>query len=60
MGYTATVEVLQAVLSAVRIGHPAKQVVEAAVLHHDDNDALNAGEFRAGQQGINCLCSRLT
>ena len=53
------VEVGEAGLPAVRVGKPAEEVIEAPVLHHDDDDVLDAGALRMGQrcQAV-ILCAR--
>ena len=43
------VQVGQAGLLAVRIGEPTEEMIEAAVLHGDDNYMVDPGIARAGQ-----------
>lgn len=39
----------------VGVGQPAKQVIETADLLHDRDDVFDAGEFGAGQEGVERL-----
>ena len=51
VGNARAVEVGQARLHAVRPRKPAEEVVEGAVLHHEEHDVLDARQSRRRQHG---------
>ena len=53
VSYALRIKVSEASLRATRPWQPAQEVVEAAILHHHDNDMLDAGSGRIGK-----LCKR--
>jgi hypothetical protein len=61
MERSVVIRVLKPGLPAIGIRHPAQQVIEAAVLHHHNDNVLDAGKIRARERCIElldlfCLC----
>jgi hypothetical protein len=49
---SAVVQIAESRLAPVGIGHPAEQMIEAAILHHHNHDMLDARLLRIAQRGI--------
>jgi len=49
MGNAVRIQKSEACLLAVGFGQPAHKMIEAAVLHRDDDDVINPGGGRIGQ-----------
>ena len=55
MERSVVIRVLKPGLPAIGIRHPAQQVIEAAVLHHHNDNVLDAGKIRARERCIELL-----
>lgn len=61
MRHTVAVQVAEPRLHSFGVGQPTEEMIEAPVLHHHDNDMLDAGLFRRGKRGVSkVLCEYLS
>jgi hypothetical protein len=51
----AVVQVGEPRLPPIGVGHPAQQMIEAAILHHHNHDVLDPRLLRIRQRGIKML-----
>src|ERR1700749_151059 len=52
MGFAVAVDIRQSRLLSVSTGQPTQQMIEAAILHHYDNDVVDPRIFRSWKNSL--------